>query len=134
MSAPSRSHCAYLKRTTETMARFVQPLMLLRDETREEPPDWVAKLTKGMEREFSRSHHKSVKSSDSFVYSANSGRIYLEQLHLHPVRIGLTFTQEWIESDTETDTAMIFQFIRGMVRLLHLFLKVTNIAFSYRDL
>ena len=48
---------------------------------------------------------------------ANVGRIYFEQLHLHPVRLNLTFTQEWSESSGGTDGLMVFQFIRGMASI-----------------
>lgn len=49
--------------------------------------------------------------------SANSGRIYFEQLHLHPIRISLTFTQEWNEQGQGTESIMLFQFMRGMASI-----------------
>jgi hypothetical protein len=51
---------------------------------------------------------------------ANPGsRIYFEQLHhLHPVRLGLTFTQEWMDLNGGLDTVNgVLVAIRGMVCL-----------------
>lgn len=71
-----------------------------------------------MDEEFARPDRRTFIELDKLGETANSGRIYFEQLHLHPVRIGLTFTQEWLEWNPGSETMMIFQFIRGMVRSL----------------
>ena len=89
---------------------------LREDVVHEELPDWVSKLTTNMERNFAKTGPRSPRALDKAVHTANSGRIYVEQLHLHPVRLGLTFTQEWIDLNAGADTVMVFQFIRGMVR------------------
>lgn len=106
-----------LFRTTETIARFIQPLLMFQDEAIEESPNWVATLTAKMARNFSRVNRRIPIDLENTTLTANSGRIYFEQLHLHPVRLGLTFTQEWLDYHEASDTVMVFQFIRGMVRL-----------------
>jgi hypothetical protein len=82
----------------------------------EESPHWVAALTASMASAFAKASWHSQMDVDSTTLTVNSGRIYFEQLHLHPVRIGLTFTQEWLDYHGGSDTVMVFQFIRGMVR------------------
>ena len=104
-------------RTTETIARFIQPLLRLQQEVFEETPNWVATLTAKMARSFSTVNRRIPIDLENTTLTANSGRIYFEQLHLHPVRLGLTFTQEWLDHHEASDTVMVFQFIRGMVRL-----------------
>jgi len=105
-------------RTAETIARFIQPLMNLREDiVQEEPPNWVSKLTTNMERSFAKTDRRTPRDLEKIIHTANSGRIYVEQLHLHPVRLQLTFTQEWIDLNADSDTMMVFQFIRGMVSL-----------------
>ena len=86
------------------------------DLVHEEPPNWVSKLTTNMERSFAKSDRRTPRDLEKFIHTANSGRIYFEQLHLHPVRLELTFTQEWMDVNSDSDTMMVFQFIRGMVR------------------
>ncbi len=107
-------------RTADTIAKFIQPLMQLLRESKDEPPDWVNKVTKRMEDDFSNGDGAAGwdRYIGRMIHTANSGRIYVEQLHLHPVRLGLTFTQEWTDTSASSDTVMVFQFIRGMVRLL----------------
>ena len=109
--------CCYWNRTAETIARYIQPLVNLREDlVHEEPPNWVSKLTTNMERSFAKSNRRTPRDLEKFIHTANSGRIYFEQLHLHPVRLELTFTQEWMDVNGDSDTMMVFQFIRGMVR------------------
>lgn len=72
-----------------------------------------------MEQSFAKADRRTPRDLEKMIHMANSGRIYFEQLHLHPVRLGLTFTQEWIDMNGGSDTVMIFQFIRGMVRSCH---------------
>ena len=103
-----------LCRTAETVARFIEPLTTP-NENRVEEADWVAKLTQESEALFSKPDRRSPKDIETMVHLANSGRIYFERLHLHPVRIGLTFTQEWMDWTPGSEGMMLFQFIRGMV-------------------
>jgi hypothetical protein len=71
-------------------------------------------LTGSMGRKFAKPDRDAPREIEKMIHTANSGRIYFEQLHLHPVRLGLTFTQEWMDG-TGSERLMIFQFIRGMV-------------------
>lgn len=108
---------SFLNRTTETIARFIQPLLMPHEEVLDESPNWVATLTAKMARNFSRINRRVPIYLENVTLTANSGRIYFEQLHLHPVRLVLTFTQEWLDHLEASDTVLVFQFIRGMVRL-----------------
>jgi hypothetical protein len=105
-------------RTAETIARFIQPLMIFRETERERHPDWVTKLANDMQSNFGSPDQRTSRAIEKMVLTANSGRIYVEQLYLHPVRLSLTFTQEWMDWNQSADTVMIFQFIRGMVRFV----------------
>jgi hypothetical protein len=104
------------RRTAETIATFIEPLTTVKESENEEPPDWVSKLTESMCRDFASPDRQTAREIERTIHNANSGRIYFEQLHLHPVRLGLTFTQEWMEWNPGGETMMVFQFIRGMVR------------------
>ena len=69
---------------------------------------------------------------DTIFQTAIAGRIYFEQLYLHPVRIGLTFTQEWIEAERESQGGLlIFQFIRGMASIANAPLKFTSFVVGH---
>jgi hypothetical protein len=104
------------RRTAETIATFIEPLTTVKESENEEPPDWVSKLTESMCRDFASPDRQAPREIERTIHNANSGRIYFEQLHLHPVRLGLTFTQEWMEWNPGAEAMMVFQFIRGMVR------------------
>ena len=108
-------------RTAECIARFIEPLTTVKDEQSEEPPDWLSKLTESMSREFAMVDRNAPREIEKMIHTANSGRIYFEQLHLHPVRLSLTFTQEWMEWNPGSESMMLFQFIRGMVCYFLLF-------------
>jgi hypothetical protein len=102
-------------RTAEKIARFIEPLTVLKDDENKERADWVARLAESLEQ---NSDHRAPKGVEKMIHLANSGRIYFEQLYLHPVRISLTFTQEWTEEwSLGGESMMLFQFIRGMVSL-----------------
>jgi hypothetical protein len=73
-------------------------------------------MTTSMAKKFATPDRRAPRDIEQIIQSANSGRIYFEQLHLHPVRLGLTFSQEWIERNPAVESMMMFQFIRGMVR------------------
>ncbi len=64
------------------------------------------------------------------MHNANAGRIYLEELHLHPVRFYLTFTQEGLDWDPVTEDRVIFQLIRGMASIADAPLFFTSLVLS----
>lgn len=99
------------------MAHFIEPLITAKVEETIEATDWLFKLTSSMDNKFSLQERDAPREIEKTIHEANTGRIYFEHLYLHPVRIGLTFTQEWMESSggSEHQTMMVFQFIRGMV-------------------
>jgi hypothetical protein len=115
-------------RTAETFAKFIQPLLTLQEQTREENPEWIVALTLKMAQCFAKANRRCPRNLEEMTLTANSGRIYFEQLHLHPVRLGLTFTQEWMDSSGGSDNVMVFQFIRGMVSVK----KIVFLAVSFQ--
>jgi hypothetical protein len=111
-------------RTAETFAKFIQPLLTLQEQAREESPEWIVVLTSKMAQCFAIANRRCPRNLEEMSLTANSGRIYFEQLHLHPVRLSLTFTQEWMDSSGGSDNVMIFQFIRGMVSVRNIILRL----------
>jgi hypothetical protein len=119
------------RRTAECIAHFIEPLTLADKEEIVEPRDWVSKLTAGMGRKFAQPDRHAPRDIEKTIHTANSGRIYFEQLHLHPVRLGLTFTQEWMEWSPGTETMMVFQFIRGMASIANAPLTFTSFVVAH---
>lgn len=107
--------------TAETVSRFIEPFTDRKEEKYKDSSDWVEKLTRDMEAVNRNKSQAASEFIQSTIHSANSGRIYFEQLHLHPVRLSFTFTQEWMEWNPSPRSMMIVQFIRGMVREEDLF-------------
>lgn len=61
-----------------------------------------------------------------------SQRIYIEQLHLHPLRFSFTFTQEWETQTTDIDDkSMILQYIRKVPSLSNAELTFTSFVVSH---
>jgi hypothetical protein len=118
-------------RTAETIARFIEPVRATDDSQSEEIPDFVSDLTIGMAMKFARPDRRAPRDVEMMVQFANSGRIYFEQLHLHPVRIALTFTQEWVHLDQGTESLMVFQFIRGMASIADAPLTFTSFVVGH---
>jgi hypothetical protein len=83
-----------------------------------------------MANKFAKPDRRAPRDIEQMIYSANSGRIYFEQLHLHPVRVSLTFTQEWMEWNPGTG-GMIFQFIRGMASIANAPLTFTSFVVGH---
>ena len=107
-------------RTAEKIAEFIKPLKIMEDDDHEEhdkPPDWVSNLTMSMGKKFAKPDRRAPRGIEKMIHTANSGRIYFEQLQLHPVRLAFTFTQEWMEWNPGSESIMIFQFIRGMASI-----------------
>jgi hypothetical protein len=102
--------------TAETIARFIEPLTRKKEEDFKEPGAWVERVTTDMEILTKSQIQVAPKDIQSTIHSANSGRLYFEQLHLHPVRLSFTFTQEWMEWNPSSQSTMVVQFMRGMVR------------------
>jgi hypothetical protein len=117
--------------TAETIARFIEPVVSNRAETSDEAPDYVSDLTSTMVTKFSHVNRFSPADISLKSNSANSGRFYFEQLHLHPIRISLTFTQEWMELSQGNESVMVFQFIRGMASIADAPLTFTSFVVSH---
>jgi hypothetical protein len=119
------------RRTAENIASFIQPLGEAQEDQNQDPTDWIADITRGMARFYRRGNDRTSADVDAIVSMANQGRIYIEQLHLHPVRIALTFTQEWMEWTPGSEGIMIFQFIRGMASIANAPLKFTSFVVGH---
>jgi hypothetical protein len=117
--------------TAETVARFLEPTLANNSEVSAEAPDFVKELMTAMTTNRSLSYRSTPADISLSTYSANSGRIYFEQLHLHPIRISLTFTQEWMESNQGNESVMVFQFIRGMASIADAPLTFTSFVVSH---
>jgi len=103
--------------TAETVSTFLEPLTVRKEEDYKEPSEWVAKVIREMEGVSTSKNQAGPEMIKSTIRSANSGRIYFEQLHLHPVRLSFTFTQEWMEWNPASQSMMLVQFMRGMVSI-----------------
>jgi len=100
-------------------------------EEHDKPPDWVSNLTSIMGKKFSKPDRRAPRGIEKMIHTANSGRIYFEQLHLHPVRLAFTFTQEWMEWNPGAESMMIFQFIRNMASIADAPLTFTSFVVSH---
>lgn len=116
------------RKTTETIALFLHPLRKARDEKLD--VNWTSSLTSKMRARYSEPSRRLQVQREVNVQGANSGRIYLEELHLHPLRFYLTFTQEGLEWNPVTEGLVIFQLIRGMASIADAPLIFTSFVVS----
>jgi len=121
------------RRTAENIARFIEPVLTsnTKTDTVDEAPDFVSDLTIGMLKYSQSDRFCAPTDLELMFHSANSGRIYLEQLHLHPIRIALTFSQEWMEFKQGDEVVMLFQFIRGMASIADAPLTFTSFVVGH---
>ena len=118
------------RRTAESVVNFFGPILRSKADTMDEAPDFVSDLTTGMMR-YSLSDRSTPADIESMIHSANSGRFYFEQLHLHPLRIALTFSQEWMEFNQGNEVVMLFQFLRGMTSIADAPLTFTSFVVAH---
>ena len=103
-------------RTAETISRFLHPLHRSREDNINE--EWIAALTSKLSARYSRVRVKASHEIEKMAYTANTGRIYLEHLHIHPIRFFLTFTQQEVEDvDPDAEEFIAIQFIREMASI-----------------
>ena len=99
-------------RTAETIAEFLHPIRKAKDEQID--ANYTSNLTLKMTR---YSNSTKLPRAPRDVSTANSGRIYIEKMHLHPLRLSLTFTQVGLEwnpvTEAVTEGLVIFQLIRN---------------------
>ena len=60
-----------------------------------------------------------------------SRRIYIEQLHLHPIRISFTFTQDWENKSIDSETSMVLHYVRKIPSLSNAELTFTSFVVSH---
>lgn len=98
----------------------------------------IATLTKPFER--SDVQKKTIKTPYEHVHVSKkvdadqvmtSKRLYIEQLHLHPIRISLTFTQDGESGEAESGKSMILQYIRKVPSLSEAELIFTSFVVSH---
>lgn len=105
-----------LYRTAETISRLLHPFHRSREDNINE--DWIAALTTKLSARYSRVRVKASHEIEKMAYTANTGRIYLEHLHIHPVRFFLTYTQQEVQGvDPVAEDFIAIQFIRDMASI-----------------
>lgn len=103
-------------RTAEAISRFLKPFHRSREDQIDEK--WIVALTSKLSARYSRVRVKASHEIERMAYTANTGRIYLEHLHIHPIRFFLTFTQQEIEdADSVSEDFIATQFIRDMASI-----------------
>lgn len=121
-----------LSSTAETIAAFLEPLRKVKQDQRgENPHKWIKMMTTKMADKYSKPDRRTPRDLERMILTANSGRIYFEQLHLHPIRFSLTFTQEWMYWNPATEGLIIFQFIRGMASIAGAPLTFTSFVVNH---
>jgi hypothetical protein len=114
------------------VARFIEPVRATDEAlSPDETPDFVSDLTIWMAMMHARPDRRPPQGIEIMVQTANSGRIYFEQLQLHPVRIALTFTQEGLDLEQGIESLMVFQFIRGMASIADAPLTFTSFVVAH---
>ena len=89
-----------------------------RNEAIHDSRKYIKKLTAKISSTFvNMNARKASRNIGEIALSANSGRVYIQHLLLHPIRISLTFTQESIEWNSVTEGLMVFQLIRAMASI-----------------
>lgn len=114
------------RKTAEALAAFLLPL---RKATRHEidTDNWMSSLTLKMSSTYSKKSRKAPRDVEKMIHSANSSRVYIENLQLHPIRLSLTFTQEWLDSNpAATEDLLAFQLIRGTTSIVDAPLTFTS--------
>lgn len=104
------------RKTAETLANFLHPFRKAREQDINIEA-WISTLTLKMSSNYSKRSRRAPRDIEKMIHSANSGRLYVEHLHLHPIRLSLTFTQEWLDWNPATEGLIIFQLIRGMASI-----------------
>jgi len=96
------------RRTAEALVNYTEPLRKDRQMKSGDARIWITSLTTDMAdaSKYTRLNDTASAKIDKKMYLANSGRIYFEQLHLHPLRISLTFTQGWYSTSSVTETTL----------------------------
>ena len=105
------------RKTAETLANFLLPFRKAREKD-VNTEIWITTLTQKMSSNYSKRSRRAPRDVEKMIHNANVGRVYIENLHLHPIRLFLTFTQEWLESNHSAGEGLIaFQLIRGMTSI-----------------
>jgi hypothetical protein len=109
-------------RTAEAISRMVKPFKTIE----------IIKLTNLMAHITETNEDVTQCTSIQDVASImTSRRVYIEQLHLHPIRISFTFTQEWENSAIDSEKSMILQYVRKIPSLSNAELTFTSFVVSH---
>ncbi len=75
---------------------------------------------------------RQVKNDQHVSKVTTSRRFYIEQLHLHPIRISLTFTQDWETKDiSDSKKSMFLFYMRTIPSLANAQLTFTSFVVSH---
>ena len=104
-------------KTAETLVTFLLPFL----EARKDDINidlWLTTLTSEMSSKYSLGRRRAPRDVKKMIHNANLGRVYIEILHLHPLKLSLTFKQEWLDSNSAgTEGLIMFELIRGMASI-----------------
>ena len=109
------------RRTTELLARFFRPIKRIRED-QVSPHEYVRSIALSMTQNQSNGRE----GLDFFTsleggarrLKPNEGRVYIEQMILHPVLVSLTFSQHWFEeTESASDGIFAIEFFRGLTSI-----------------
>ena len=91
--------------------------------------NWINDLTENMAQKKEVGRKDITK--DSSLYKPKSDRIYCEQLHLHPIRVSVTFSQQWNVLDTDSASPAILEYIKMVPSLTNAQLIFTSFVVGH---
>ena len=120
------------RRTTETIARFIEPMRQVREE-QGDPESFIDELTSIMSKRFSSLDGMVPLDLEESGTLSTSGRIYIERLNLHPIRIFLTFSQQLVGENwnSASQGLIVFQIIRGLSSIHKAPLRFTSFVVGH---
>ena len=137
LTSASRTH-TYVKfasayRTAETLLSFFEPIRSIKRLHSQQPQEWIRSITQDMaDRHLNKIDTGTIGGDPIQNFDiTDSGRVYIEHFHLHPIRLSLTFSQEWVDSSSIFEGVQIFQFIQSMPSLTNAPLTFTSFVVSH---
>ena len=119
----------YFNRTAEAISRFLHPLRRYREDNIDEK--WILTLTSKLSTRYSYVRVKASHEIEKIAYTANTGRIYFEHLHIHPIRFFLTFTQQDVgNAEIDIEDFIAVQFLREMASITNAPITFTSFIVS----
>lgn len=113
------------RRTVETIMDFLESIQSYQNPTGFEMKSWIVQFTNDISQDQSGGM---LSVSD---YKINHDRLYIEELHLHPARITLTFTQDWGIDSITTHSPPLLQYMRIIPSISNASLIFTSFVVSH---